>query len=53
MKAMDEMDTGFWFYYGIEDSFGISFALVYTPEERTIQITGMVGYLMLGVGYTF
>ena len=44
---------GPWFCALIKEAFGLSLAIVYNPEERSIQIAGMVGWLMIAVGYDF
>ena len=50
---MNEDNKGLWFCFLIKESFGLSLAIVYTPESHDIQIAGMVGWLLLAVGYTF
>ena len=43
--------SGFYFAHRFTDEIGLSFAVVYIPEERGIQISLMLGCLMLAVGY--
>lgn len=43
--------SGFYFAYNLTDEIGFSFAIVYIPEERGIQISLMFGCLMLAIGY--
>jgi hypothetical protein len=43
--------TGFYFAHRLTDEIGLSFAVVYIPEERDLQISLMLGCLMLAVGY--
>ena len=45
--------TGLFFAYDNADAFGIAFSIVYTPDDRTFQIALQVGWLALGIGYTF
>lgn len=43
------------FYIATEetDAFGISFAIVYIPEEKDFQISLMIGNFNVAIGYTF
>ena len=43
--------SGFYFAHRLTDEIGLSFAVVYIPEERGLQISLMLGCLMLAVGY--
>ena len=43
--------SGFYFAHRLTDEIGLSFAFVYIPEERGIQISLMFGCLMLAIGY--
>ena len=43
--------SGFYFAHRLTDEIGLSFAVVYIPEERGLQISLMFGCLMLAVGY--
>ena len=43
--------SGFYFAHRFTDEIGLSFAVVYIPEERGLQISLMFGCLMLAVGY--
>lgn len=45
--------TGLFFTYDDSDVFGIAFSIVYMPDDRTFQIALQVGWLALGIGYTF
>lgn len=45
--------TGLFFAYENADAFGISFSIVYMPDDRTFQIALQVGWLALGIGFTF
>ena len=45
--------TGLFFGYDNADAFGIAFSIVYMPDDRTFQIALQVGWLALGIGYTF
>lgn len=49
-KEGDNM-TGFYFAHRLTDEIGLSFAIVYIPEERGLQTSLMFGCLMLAVGY--
>ena len=44
--------SGFYFAHQLTDEIGLSFAVVYIPEERGIQISLMFGCLMLAIGYS-
>ena len=44
--------NGFYFAHRLTDEIGLSFAVVYIPEERGIQISLMFGCLMLAIGYS-
>lgn len=46
-------NRGLWFCALIKESFGLSLAIVYNPEESSIQIAVMVGWLMIAIGYDF
>lgn len=46
----DEM-KGFYFAHRLTDEIGLSFAIVYLPQERGLQISLMFGCLMLAIGY--
>lgn len=46
----DEM-SGFYFAHRLTYEIGLSFAVVYIPEERGLQISLMLGCLMLAIGY--
>ena len=50
IKGGDGM-SGFYFAHRLTDEIGLSFAFVYIPEERGIQISLMFGCLMLAIGY--
>ena len=43
--------SGFYFAHRLTDEIGLSFAVVYIPEERGLQISLMFGCLMLAIGY--
>lgn len=43
--------SGFYFAHRLTDEIGLSFAIVYLPEEKGLQISLMLGCLMLAVGY--
>ena len=43
---------GFYFAYRLTNEIGLSFAIVYIPEERGLQISLMLGCLMLAIGYS-
>lgn len=43
--------SGFYFAQRLTDEIGLSFAFVYIPKERGIQISLMFGCLMLAIGY--
>ena len=43
--------SGFYFAHRFTDEIGLSFALVYIPQEKDLQISLMLGCLMLAVGY--
>lgn len=43
--------SGFYFAHRLTDEIGLSFAFVYIPEERGLQISLMLGCLMLAIGY--
>lgn len=43
--------SGFYFAYRLTDEIGLSFAVVYIPEEKGLQISLMLGCLMLAIGY--
>ena len=43
--------SGFYFAHRLTDEIGLSFAVVYIPEEKGLQISLMLGCLMLAVGY--
>lgn len=43
--------SGFYFAHRLTDEIGLSFAVVYIPEERGLQISLMLGCLMLAIGY--
>lgn len=51
-ESMDDK-TGLFFAYDNADAFGIAFSIVYTPDGRTFQIALQIGWLALGIGYTF
>jgi len=42
---------GFYFAHRLTDEIGLSFAIVYLPQERGLQISLMFGCLMLAIGY--
>ena len=46
-------ERGLWFCALIKESFGMSLAIVYNPEESSIQIAVMVGWLLIAIGYDF
>ena len=43
--------SGFYFAYRFTDEIGLSFAFVYIPQEKGLQISLMLGCLMLAIGY--
>lgn len=43
--------SGFYFAHRLTDEIGLSFAVVYIPHEKDLQISLMFGCLMLAVGY--
>ena len=43
--------SGFYFAHRLTDEIGLSFAFVYIPKERGIQISLMFGCLKLAIGY--
>ena len=43
--------SGFYFAHRFTDEIGLSFALVYIPQEKDLQISLMLWCLMLAVGY--
>ena len=43
--------SGFYFAHRLTDEIGLSFAFVYIPKDKDIQISLMLGCLMLAVGY--
>lgn len=43
--------SGFYFAHRLTDEIGFSFAVVYIPQERGLQISLMFGCLMLALGY--
>ena len=47
------MQKGLYFAYNEEEAFGISFACVYITKEKEFQISLMLGYLALAIGYKF
>lgn len=47
------MNKGFYFAFSIGDVFGLSFGIIYVPEEKDFQIAMMVGWMTLAVGYSF
>lgn len=42
---------GLYFAHRLTDEIGLSFAVVYIPRERDLQISLMFGCLMLAIGY--
>ena len=42
---------GLYFAHRLTDEIGVSFAVIYIPEERGLQISLMLGCLMLAIGY--
>ena len=42
---------GLYFAHRLTDVIGESFAVIYIPEERGLQISLMLGCLMLAIGY--
>ena len=45
--------TGLWFSVEMADAIGLSLAIVWMPEEKDFQISLLIGYLFLAIGYTF
>lgn len=43
--------SGFYFAHRLTDEIGLSFAIVYIPKEKGLQISLMLGCLMLAFGY--
>ena len=43
--------SGFYFAHRLTDEIGLSFAFVYIPQEKGLQISLMLGCLMLAIGY--
>ena len=44
--------SGFYFVHCLTDEIGLFFAVVYIPEEKGLQISLMLGCLMLAIGYS-
>ena len=46
---------GFWFVFDTDDAFGLAFGIVYIHKDkiRDIQISFLLGYVRIAVGYTF
>lgn len=51
MEQESDGMSGFYFAYRLTDEIGLSFAVVYIPHEKDLQISLMFGCLMLAVGY--
>ena len=47
------MDKGFYIAARQEEVYRLSIALVYIKEEKDIQLSLMIGDLMLAIGYVF
>ena len=43
--------SGFYFAHRLTEEIGLSFAVVCIPHEKDLQISLMLGCLMLAVGY--
>lgn len=43
--------SGFYFAHRLTDEIGLFFAIVYLPKEKDLQISLMLGCLMLAIGY--
>ncbi len=51
MERKGDGMSGFYFAHRLTDEIGFSFAVVYIPQERGLQISLMFGCLMLALGY--
>lgn len=47
------MKKGFYIDYEDRDVYGMSFSVVYMPEENDFQISMMLGCIVIAIGYRF
>lgn len=47
------MNRGLYFGYEVLDEYGLSLAIVYSPEDKDLQLCVAVGCLALAIGIKF
>lgn len=48
-----EEEKGPWFLFDLDEACGLAFAAVYIPEQNEVQITLLLGFILIAAGWTF